>query len=149
MRNLKSFFEFELTKIAKNLHNKQMPMRPLQTISPLSLKFFCIPGPQILIFIVKLFCASNHPLHHVTRHRVNRISRHFSLGRLCYFLFNFLFYLILIREWSHGRKFLSSSPPPPPTTLTDVLPLTFTSSPLTSFHQSEQVFRLLFQIHLI
>lgn len=43
-------FEFELTKIAKNLHNKQMPVRPLKTISPLYSKFFCIPKPTDFYF---------------------------------------------------------------------------------------------------
>lgn len=93
---------------------------------------FVSPSPQILIFIFKLFfflVASNHPLYHVTRHRVNRISRHFSLGRLWYFLFWFSilsYFDTRVKPW---RQILVSLPAP-----SDSLAQTYLLSPSPRHH---------------
>lgn len=138
----RSFFQGNAkpTKLL-NLNSQKLQKKALRTINRcpcarwkqflLSIQnSFVSPSPQILIFIFKLFFfPSNHPLYHVTRHRVNRISRHFSLGRLWYFLFWFSilsYFDTRVKPW---RQILVSLPAP-----SDSLAQTYLLSPSPRHH---------------
>lgn len=120
-------FEFELTKIAKKLHNKQMPVRPLKTISPLYSKFFCIPEPTDFYFYFKLF------LLHATTRSITWLGIVWTefpaispLGASD--IFFLILYFILLWFESEAMEANSCVPSLPPHL--PIPHLTFTSSPL-------------------